>query len=182
MELKMGSGQNRMWSAVNWLGTRSKDRFFCAKDNSSWIILWNLLYVWIILERYLNTSDFVNQSTRFFRMSASFIRNGVGILFFNSTGLLHLICHSNPQLSSYRHISSGNFATSFILLVCEGCKFAEDPKDLHFIIQHCYCSSALNLQVSSLASVPRRLQLQYRKLQLHLNFFYHESQFFCALK
>jgi hypothetical protein len=128
------------------------------------------------------TSDFVNQSTSFFRMSASFIRKGVDILFLNSTGLLHLICHSSPELSSYRHFSSGNFATSFILFVCEGCKFAEDPKDLHFIIQHCYCSSALNLHFSSLASVPRRLQLQYRKLQLHLNFFDHESQFFCVFK
>jgi len=104
-------------------------------------------------------------------MSASFIPKGVDILFFISTGLLHLICPSSPELSSYRHISSGKFATSFILFVCEGCKFAEDPKDLHFIIQHCYCSSALNLHFSSLTSVPRRLQLQYLKFQLHLNFF-----------
>ena len=58
------------------------------------------------------TSDFVNQSTGFFHMSASFIQKGDDILFFNSTGLLHLICHSIPQLSSQRLISSGNFATS----------------------------------------------------------------------
>jgi hypothetical protein len=48
-------------------------------------------------------------------MPASFIRKGVNILFLNATGLLHLIFRSSPQLSSYKLMSSGNFATSFIL-------------------------------------------------------------------
>jgi len=175
----MGSAQNRMWSVVNWLGSRSKDRFSVLKITTVALVP----LVRLNSTREISyTSDFVNQSTSFFHMSASLIRKGVDILFFNSTGLLHLVCHSSPELSSYRHISSSKFATSFILFVCEGCKFAEEPKDLHFIIQHCYCSSALNLHFSSPASVPRRSQLQYRKFPLHLTYSEHDSQFFYALK
>jgi len=128
------------------------------------------------------TSEFVNQSTSFFRMSASFIRKGVDILFFNSTGLLHLICHTSPQLSSY------DTSLQAILLLPLSCLYVrvvnslKTHKTFIFIIQHCYCSSALNLHFSSLASVPRCSQLQYRKFQLHLNFFDHESQYFCASK
>jgi len=54
MDLKMGSGQKRMWSVVNWLGSRSKDRFSVLK----------ITVALLPLVRLNSTRDISNQRLR----------------------------------------------------------------------------------------------------------------------